>query len=194
MRIHARTGSSMLLYDDEDRACPRERAGAGVIKINKESMQEIKNQKKRSASQLPEHLQVCRVTHLNASCHIYIYIYYHIYIYIYYLKEYCHIFGRVMSYIWMRHVTHLNELCLPRVSCIWRSHVPLTKHKRVMSHKQKQSALLVDCQNICRRAVSRLRMTCVAYLHASRVCLGWYGVATIRRLLKITGLFCKRAL
>jgi len=92
----------MFLDDDEDSARPRERAGAGVIKINKESMQEIRNQKKRSAGQLPEHLQVCCVTHLKDSCHIFVYVvfegvkslfcFFHTY-----LKEYCHIFGRVVS-------------------------------------------------------------------------------------------------
>jgi len=84
----------MLLDDDEDAARPRERAGAGVIKINKESMQEIK---KRSAGQLPEHLQVCRVTHLNASCHIYMYIYI--------------LFEEVLSHIWKSHVIYLSASC-----------------------------------------------------------------------------------
>jgi hypothetical protein len=57
------SGSSMFLDEDEHGGSgssrPRERAGS--IKITKEAMQNYKSQKKRSARELPEHLQVSRV-------------------------------------------------------------------------------------------------------------------------------------
>lgn len=53
-------GSSMFLDDDDEPSSGhgRRQEKAGVIKINKEALQDIKKQKKRSARELPEHLQV----------------------------------------------------------------------------------------------------------------------------------------
>ena len=56
MKLGVPTDSSMFL-DDDDEPSGRPREKAGVIKINKEAVQHMKSQKKRSARDVPDHLQ-----------------------------------------------------------------------------------------------------------------------------------------
>jgi len=118
-------------------------------------------------------------THMNqlhdTYIHLFIYIYIdlHIYIYMYtyiciYISMYIYLYmsmyihmnqikirvpQRVMSHIWMRHLTHMQESCH---TCEW-----------VTSHMSRSN---------------------VTYMNEA------YGMATVSRIDKIIGLFCKRAL
>jgi len=86
------------------------------------------------------------------------------------VKEPCHAYEGVMSHIWMSHVTHKNESCH-----IWMSHVT---YGWVMSHMKESCHIWVS------HATYEEVMT-----HIKKC-----RVATISRLLRIIGLFCKRAL
>jgi len=112
-------------------------------------MQEIKNQKKRSASQLPEHLQVCCVTHLNDSCHIFVFVvfegvklhvcFFHIWnSTVTYWDESCRKFECVMSHFWVSCVCHACRVRLKE-----SSHSTQTKTSNTTHTETKCSALVL---------------------------------------------------
>jgi len=85
--------------------------------------------------------------------------------------------------MWRWHVTHINEPCH---TCMWMSHV-----SNLCSHRHLHTPFLhlnVTCHTY-EQATSHIRMRA-----RHTFALTWtftYGVATISRLLKIIGLFCR---
>jgi len=88
----------------------------------------------------------------------------------------------VKSHIWMSHVTHTNESCHTYESC--------NTYEWIMSHIRKSHI----CIQTGRGKIRPSGRNAKNELGTKRGRSGWYGVATISRLLKIIGLFCKRAL
>jgi len=83
------------------------------------------------------------------------------------------IYEWVMSHVWMSHVTHMNESCHTCESC--------PTYERIMSHIWVIPHIWV---------MLHMWMTHVTDKTESR-CVVCNGVATISRLLKIIGLFCR---
>jgi len=99
-----------------------------------------------------------------------------------------HTYEHIMSHIRMSHVTHTNESC--------------HTYRHTISHIHMSLVTLVNAsRHTCEWVMSHMWMSheyvmfymCMS--HVSHMNTSWYlyGVATISRLLKITGLFCKRA-
>ena len=95
-------------------------------------------------------------------------------------------YGWVMSQMKMRYITHTNESC--------------HTYEWVMSHINRANALLLRLVNNTHMDESRpayewvispIGMCCITHTNKPS---HWYGVATMSRLLKNIGLFCKRAL
>jgi len=109
------------------------------------------------------------VAHMNEPYHTYEGVLSHIWL--------CHVkYDWVISHTWMCHVTHMNESCCTYecvISHIWMSHVT---HMNDSCHTNEWVMSHIWLSHV----ISHISV--------------WYGVATISRLLKITGLFCKRAL
>jgi len=164
------------------------------------------------------HIGMSRVTHRNESCHTYKRVMSHIgmshvtqrnesasflgvtshervptYEYVEHIYTYksirlysCETLSRrtrewVKSHIWMSHVTHTNESCHIYESC--------HTYEWVMSHIWKSHIWIqTGWEEIWPSGRSAKNQ-----LGTKRGRSGWYAVATISRLLKIIGLFCKRA-
>jgi len=96
------------------------------------------------------------------------------------MNESYHTSKWVMSHIWMSHVAHLNESCHTSewvMSHIWMSHVTgltLSDVYRIPQGKEMSHVTHIM------RHVTLVYKSCLTY-----------GVATISRLLKILGLFCR---
>ena len=91
----------------------------------------------------------------------------------------CHAHGWVMSHFWMSHVIHMNESCHAYewvMSYIWMSHG---------AHMNE------SCHTYDGTRARQVRKWGSLKKFSKNL---YYGVATISRLLKIVGLFCKRAL
>ena len=114
------------------------------------------------------------------------------------MEQSYHTYRWAMSHWWMSHVTHMNESChtceWARI-LIWVSHVTHMNeschtYERVMSHTwMSHDAHMNESWYTYVWVMSHMRMRHVTHMKES-----CYGVDTIIRLLKIIGLFCKRAL
>jgi len=105
-----------------------------------------------------------------------------------------------VTHIWMSHITRESEAChtCGRVTRIQKScakiRIGCATHMNEPCdiYIHEQVSLLCTLHSLAQEMVMShmwLRHTNTSFM--SKV---WYGVATISRLLKITGLFCKRAL
>jgi len=143
-----------------------------------------------ASTSVMSHVWMGHVTRMNGSCHMYEWVMSHVWMcHVTYTPTHdsCDIYGWVVSHTWISHVTHMNESCLTYewvMSHIWLSHV---KH-------MNQSCHTYEC--IMSHVVKlRLRVTWhIQMSHVIYVAYMDYGVATMSRLLKIVGLFCKKAL
>ena len=91
-----------------------------------------------------------------------------------YIKESCFIYEWVMSHIWMSHVSYIYESCL---RCKWVMYHIWMSHVSYMN----DSCLIYEW------VVSHIFL----YKKASSQIPNHHRVATISRLLKIVGLFCR---
>jgi len=96
------------------------------------------------------------------------------------MNESCHTYEWAMSHIWMSHATHMNNECdtyerRMRLLQIWGSYDYLAPSNYTSLLQKSPIKETIFCTNDA----------CDSY---------GYGVATVSRLLKITSLFCKRAL
>jgi len=113
---------------------------------------------------------------------IYIYINIHTYIYMF-AYTYIYILTRIYTYIYAYIYIHIYTYTISQLSRIARS-----VHKRA---PQKQS--------FCKRALQQygsftkeIKVWKIEFVWKNpKQIRSWYGVATISRLLKITGLFCR---
>jgi len=152
------------------------------------------------------HIWMSHITHMTESYHAYEWVMSHIWLsHVTHMTESCHTYEQVMLHIWMSHVTqssswktrsrrtartahssledwmshatHVNELCHTCewvMSHIWLSHV---------THMNESYYAVKKCKDCTLKSWKLNGQSCYTY-----------GVAMISRLLKIIGLFCKRAL
>jgi len=99
--------------------------------------------------------------------------------------------------MWMIHMCAMNDPYIWEMTC-WYTHsyVKYDWSIMVVSSADRQTSLVCVCVCVC-VCVWHVWMRYVTHSyvrHDSFTCVTWYGVATISRLLKLTCLFCKRAL
>jgi len=101
----------------------------------------------------------------------------------------------VMSRVSTSHAAHINQAwhtyqCV--MSHVWSSHV--TQYTRVMSHIHRSHVTRMNesCHTY-QQVMPHIWTRHVSHMHESCHILSSYGVASCSRLLKIIGLFCKRA-
>ena len=155
---------------------------------------------------------------MNESCHTYEQVMSHIWMsHVTHLYESCHTYERVLSHIWMSHVTHMNESCHTCkwvMSHIWTSHGTLMNESWHTYMNEARHTYEWVTSHIWMRYVKKheLDVHCVTWLvHMTRsyvwhewdmsectnqLCIPYvdeacYGVATVSRIDKITGLFCR---
>jgi len=130
------------------------------------------------------HISMCHVTHVNVSCHTCQCVMSHISMcHVTHINVSCHTYQRVMSHISMCHVTHVNVSC--HSYCLY---IRVGDTCGVGTHM----LCTHTCTCIC---IYRYMYMCPACIYGRGTHVVYmYGVATISRLLKIIGLFCKRAL
>ena len=122
-------------------------------------------------------------THMNESCRTCVSYVTHTPIVVSEESVVVHTYEMIMSHIWMRHVTCTNESCH---TCEW-----------VMSHIRM--CQVTHMNQSCHSHESVAVFTVADFRNTWRICLfvssRWlYGVASVSRIDKIIGLFCKRAL
>jgi len=139
----------------------------------------------RTSVMLP-HIWMSHVTRMNESCHTFEWV--------------MSIYECVMSHVWMSHVTRMNE---SRHTYEWvtshirMSHVAHIRISHVTHISMSHVTHMNDSRHTNERVMSYMRMRhrTSHVIYESVTCLvPVYGVATISRLFKIIGLFCKRAL
>jgi len=124
---------------------------------------------------------ICINIYIHISIHIlcvciYIFMYLHIHIYKLYVYMYLYIYIYIYTYAYIDQPTHTSTI-------ITTSYL----FAREPSHCVASDKLIIH-------TLSPLFMhvhTTKAHVNISENCKGLYGVATISRLLKLTGLFCR---
>jgi len=161
------------------------------------------------------HICMSHVTHMNASWHTYECVMSHIWMrHVTHINASCHTYESVMSHMWMRHVKHVHVSCHTYgcvMSHIWIHHIKLHMSMRHVTHSNARMRCILwkKTYTIRKETYVIWKETHQRDLRYSHLCLtskpcvcqmcSWatnssYGVASISRLLKIIGLFCKKSL